>query len=488
MPASWHALPRDNWTVPVGASHAPPAVGFGFASWQCAALPVALLAGHVVLGWLLSRSKAAAAIHAMTAAVGAFGLTLSVPRPTAVLAVCCYIAGCEVLWRMCGAAIFWESAKYIMAVALVIALARRPNPRVPAAAVFYFALLLPSALLTLAHLDWTPARQQLSFNLSGPLTLSLAVIYFSNVRLRMHDLRTAAVAIGGPVAAIAAVVVLRMAALGEIDFAMDSNFGASGGFGPNQVAAILGLGGLFCLLPVLFCRLGIAEFCIALALCAALLIQSALTFARGGAYLALAAAGAVAVFLWRSRAARCRLLLSAGLLTLTAFAALPYADAWSGGLLIERFTTPDLTHRDELVRDDLAVWAEHPIFGAGPGRASEERGAELGGAAAHTEFTRALAEHGLFGLASAAILAGMIWRRFSAAVDPAEKALLAALFLWPLLFMGVNSMRLAAPSLLFGLGFAHWAPGLCQASALAEALTSGRRSWRTSRPPYRETP
>ena len=157
------------------------------------------------------------------------------------------------------------------------------------------------------------------------------------------------------------------------------------------------------------------------------------------------------------------------------------ADAFT---LFERLEKKLEAHRGQLLRDDLAVWAEHPVFGVGPGRASEERGSELGGAAAHTEYTRALAEHGLFGLASVAILAGMTWRRLTAAVEPAEKALLAALFLWALLFMGVNSMRLAAPSLLFGLAFAHWAPAPSPASALPEASTSRRSPFRTGRAPF----
>ena len=487
MPASSHTLPRGPWAAPSCSAQGPAAAWFGAAS-SGVALCGALLAGHVALGWLLSQSKAVATIHAVVATVAAFGLTLSIPRPTVVLAVCCYIAGCEVLWRMSGAAIFWETAKYVIALALVISLGRRENARAPAAAVFYFALLLPSSLLTLAYLDWTPARQQLSFNLSGPLALSLAVIYFSNVRFRMQDLRTAAMALAAPAIAIAAVVARRITALGEIDFGMDSNFAASGGFGPNQVAAVLGLGALVCLLSALFCRLGTVERWASLTLFAALLLQSALTFSRGGAYLALAASGGATLFLCRTSAARGKLLLAASVLTAAGFAALPYADAWAGGLLIERFTTPDLTHRDQLLRDDLAVWAEHPVFGVGPGRASEERGTEFGGAAAHTEYTRALAEHGLFGLASVAILAGMTWRRFSSTVDPAEKALLVALLLWPLLFMGVNSMRLVAPSLLFGLAFAHWAPATSPANAFPEAFTFRRRSRQTSRQSYRKTP
>jgi hypothetical protein len=451
-------LPHARWPAPIGAGQARLAASGWGTSWRSAELLGALLGGHAALGWAVSQSKTAATIHAIAVAAAALGLTLSVPRPTAVLGVCAYIAGCEVLWRMCGAAIFWEAAKYLMAAVLIIALARRGNARAPAAAVFYFALLLPSALLTLALLEWTAARQQLSFNLSGPFALALAVAYFSNARLRMEDLRLAAAAVAAPVTAIAAVVALRMAALGEIEFAMDSNFGSSGGFGPNQVSAMLGLGGLFCLLAALFCRPGLVERVLALGFCAVLLLQSALTFSRGGVYIAMASAGAAAVFLFRAGEARSRLLLAAGALSIAAVAGLPDADAWTGGRLIERFTTPDLTHRDELLWDDLAIWAANPVFGVGPGRAAEERGVEFGGAAAHTEFTRALAEHGLFGLASIAILGWMTLRRFSAAVAPEEKALLAALFVWPLLFMAVNSMRIAAPSLLFGLAFVRWVP------------------------------
>lgn len=425
----------------------------------CAAGLGLLLAVHAAFGWAMSQSKNAATLHAFAAAAAALGLALSVPRPRAVLIVCCYLLGCEVLWRMCGAAVFWEFGKYLTAAVLLVAMARRDDVRPSAAPLFYFAVLLPPAVQTLALLDWTSARQQLSFNLSGPLTLAMAVVYFSNVRLEMNSLRAAVVAVMAPVSAIVTVIYLRMPAAGEMEFTSDSNFAASGGFGPNQVSAILALGGLFCLVALVVCRLSRLEQIMAFAAGLIALIQSALTFSRGGLYIAAASAAAGLLFLLCERAARRKVLFTAAVLLLAGATVVPYLNDWTANRLTARFLDVDLTHRQELVRDDIAVWIANPIFGVGPGRAGEQRGAELGGAAAHTEFTRVLAEHGLWGFCSIAILGWMSWRRFSAASGPREMALVAALLTWPLLFMAINSMRLAAPSLLFGLAFARWSSG-----------------------------
>src|SRR2546430_7771451 len=51
--------------------------------------------------------------------------TLFRSRIDRVVYAAAYIAGSEVLWRMCGAAVFWESGKYAVILIFAIALARR---------------------------------------------------------------------------------------------------------------------------------------------------------------------------------------------------------------------------------------------------------------------------------------------------------------------------------------------------------------------------
>jgi uncharacterized membrane protein YjjB (DUF3815 family) len=62
-----------------------------------------------------------------------------------------------------------------------------------------------------------------------------------------------------------------------------------------------------------------------------------------------------------------------------------------------------------------------------------------------------LAEHGLFGLLALILLLVIPIRNLSRARSPADKAMVAAMAGWGLLYLLVNAMRLAAPSFLLGL-------------------------------------
>ena len=56
------------------------------------------------------------------------------------------------------------------------------------------------------------------------------------------------------------------------------------------------------------------------------------------------------------------------------------------------------TGRFDIFIADLALWDKYLIFGTGAGASKYLRGNGLSGISPHTEFTRLLAEHGLFGL------------------------------------------------------------------------------------------
>jgi O-antigen ligase len=74
--------------------------------------------------------------------------------------------------------------------------------------------------------------------------------------------------------------------------------------------------------------------------------------------------------------------------------------------------------------------------------------------AAHTEFTRVLAEHGILGLISELILFLLMWRIFRATRLVSSRATVVALLIWSLLFLLINAMRLATPSFLTGVACA----------------------------------
>ena len=93
----------------------------------------------------------------------------------------------------------------------------------------------------------------------------------------------------------------------------------------------------------------------------------------------------------------------------------------------------------------------NPIFGIGVGGSEFTDYDDGSGYTSHTEFSRLISEHGIFGLMALLILVSLIIRLFISKIDRDQKAIMASFMIWCILFMGVYSMRLAMPSLIFGM-------------------------------------
>lgn len=417
---------------------------------------LAILLGHTVLALAMRQIPAFATVHALaTAAVGIYIAAMS-PRPTRILYLAAYIAGAEVLWRMTNASVFWEFGKYLTVGLLVIAIVRLGRPsRAGLWPLVYFALLLPAIWATLSAQDEATAISDISFNLSGPLSLAVATVFLGQLRRDEIDLEKMVYGFLGPVIGIA--VLTGVGAYGnKILFGLDSNFATSGGFGPNQVSASLGLGVLAAGILALHAESGIRHRALVVGIMLALGVQSALTFSRGGLYTACLAALFGGLWLLRSPRTRLRLVLgTVAILVIAYTVVLPRLDAFTGGLMSARFLSANLTHRDELVREDLIAWAENPVLGAGPGGT---KAFHFDATVAHTEFTRLLGEHGLLGCAALLLLfymgAAAIWKTRARR----SRALAVTLVAWSGLFMLGAGMRLVAPGLAFGLALACSAP------------------------------
>jgi hypothetical protein len=105
-----------------------------------------------------------------------------------------------------------------------------------------------------------------------------------------------------------------------------------------------------------------------------------------------------------------------------------------------------------LIEADLLAFRDHPLLGVGPGQSKLYHDRTFRRVAAHTEYSRMLAEHGLFGLASLLLLVAMVGRSLLRPVPLLQKAMAAGLIAWSLLFLFHAAVRMAAPCLTFALG------------------------------------
>jgi O-Antigen ligase len=445
----------------IAAAHFPAIVGQSRAkdlsktSWGGYGV-IAFCLAHIPLAILEYKLTGLSTLHAL--AVFGLGMwwALTTPdRPVRIAYVGGYITGAEVLWRMTESQVFWEFGKYATVAIFLLAIFRSGRLKAPPIMVAYFALLVPSIGMIVMLVGFERAKGYVSFNLSGPLAMTVAAWFFSRHKLSVKQIQGVFLAAVAPVIGIAAISVYSIQTVKEtLVYTDESNYAASGGFGPNQVSAALGMGALFALMVVL---LGKTSLTLKLTMLVGLLFmaaQSALTFSRGGLYNSAGAVAFASLYLLRDARTRRKLLVLAVILfVLGSYVILPRLESASGGKLTSRFTDTGTTNRGKIAMEDLDMWREAPVLGVGPGGSGY-----YGNTTAHTEFTRLPAEHGTFGALALLLLLIAAFNCLRKPETVKGKAIVVCLIGWSFLYMLNAAMRLNAPAFTFGLAFATILP------------------------------
>ncbi len=404
---------------------------------------------HFPIALLIQRFPVVATAHAFIVLCVLLYLVFAKKPVWMIVAGMAYVAGSEILWRIGKAEVFWEFGKYLISLLAILTLIReRKFTRIAKLPALYFLCLLPS-LAVLPFFD----RQDISFNLSGPLCLVSCTVFLGVIKLQWRDIQRILIAILVGIASIGFLAIVGLASVEQMDVHGSSKI-SSAGFGPNQVSSILGLGAMIAFFHCLyFSRTKASIYSFALT-GSWLLMQCALTFSRGGFWNMLAASAIAAIILARKHKFIKPILFGClAIFLAAAFLIIPKLDEFTQGNFSKRFESLHTTGRKEIAEADLNIFIENPLFGVGPGRSVHYHYLELGSAKrAHTEYSRLLAEHGLFGVASAGVLIIIGFQRFNQKSSKEFKALILALTIWSLLYLLHASMRLSVAGFVFGLG------------------------------------
>jgi O-antigen ligase len=454
MEARTHALPQARTRPGNPSRPAAAATSSTSNDWKL----LLFVAIHAPLAILLRASPMLPTWHALASVAAGVWWASAGRRLDRAVYAACYAAGSEVLWRMTGIHLFWEYGKYGTSLILILVLIQLPSyTKTEWTAVGYLALLMPSAFITVHELGLSGARDAISFNLSGPFSLTVAILFFSSVRASALDLKVLILSLLAPITGVLTICSYSTVVASAIEFYAESNYVTSGGFGPNQVSSVLGLGALLSLFVFLQSsnRLFRGFF---LALTVAFLTQGVLTFSRGGVINAMICIGFLTVHLINQPRVRNSLFAVLVALTFVGWMiVIPRLNAFTGGALEERYTTTETGMRQTIAEEELQLWKDNPVFGVGPGMAKFARRDPLGmEVAAHTEFTRALAEHGTFGLFALLMLVFIGGRAYLLAPTSLEKAWVSSFAAWTLVEMSHSAMRVVVISLLFGMATLQW--------------------------------
>lgn len=421
-----------------------------------------LLVAHVLLAFVLDFSPYISAAYAALLLVIAVRAAL-LGRTATVIVMLAYVSAAEVLIRMTHAVIFWEFAKYSLALVAGLALlvewrrretAGRERTILP---LILILVLIPGAIYTVLQEGLTGAREALSFNLAGLVALAILSLYFWARPIDRAVAQRLLLAIMAPIVSITTLA-MHTTLTSVVQFDLMSNFRTSGGYGPNQVSSMLGLGVLAgAMLLVLMPKARGARL-VVLAFSLAMFAQALLTFSRGGVYSLGLAILVYGLQTLRTPGARGRLVLVTALASLTlVFVIYPMLENYTSGLLSARFSDLETTGRVEFALADVEAFASNPIVGVGAGQSAQfhllNKGEQV---TSHTEYTRLLAEHGIFGLVGLLALLAMLAIGYKRNSPGLNRAMSAAFAVWAGTVMLHSATRLAAISVAFALALVSW--------------------------------
>jgi len=325
-----------------------------------------------------------------------------------------YSTSFELLARMSGTSPYipYELGKYILFALLIVGILR--GYRSGHIGWIMLVLLLPALLIDEAG---TATLKNIIFNLVGPINVVLAVIFFRQLNLGEKDLFSLVRLLIYPLVSVLAYTIIKTPDLDNVEYTLNANFAASGGFGTNQVSTALGLGAFLVFLFFRYKYKLTGYRWLDLILLFAFVFRGLMTFSRGG--MIGGALGIITVFLlsliyypqnhvYNKAKTIFFVLIISTMLTATFF----YANRMTGGLLLLRYQgeTPGTlrgtrektlntitANRLKIFLDDIALWRQFPFLGTGVGASSYLRESSRG-YNSHTEISRLLAEHGIFGL------------------------------------------------------------------------------------------
>lgn len=328
----------------------------------------------------------------------------------------------EIWGRMVkGTYLLDEMGKYYLLLAIAAILLHhikeRTSPPLYHTGAFILFLIAPSLIANLGDFD----REQWVFNILGLIELAVLLILIS--RERWYIERYARTLQFGlmPVFCMLTYLIIKSPSLSNVNFLLGANFKTSAG-SSNQVATALGLGIVYTMLLLLLKRPIVKWKWVCYMLIAILFFRSFLTFSRGGVFASIVSiliAIGYAMFVNRKTFLR----YSAIMLVFAAacFFVFIKVDEMTGHKLSQRYsgeTEATITGaqektwnkvtsgRSSMVKADWNIFLSDPAFGVGPGGAKGLRykyGVPAD-AAAHTEFTRLLSEHGIGGMAAGLLL------------------------------------------------------------------------------------
>jgi len=422
-----------------------------------------LLLFHALLGWGSVFWPFLTTIWGFLAAiVGLVWIVTQKNDQHQVIIAGAYLTGSEVFLRMTGFPSH-EFVKYVVIIYFLLGLIYSGFSKNALVYGVYLLLLIPGIIWATQVLDLTlNVRKSILFNMTGPVGVGIGAWYCYQKTISWERFQQVLMALSIPMVACLVYVTIYSPTVQEVVTGTNSNNMLSGGYGPNQVATLLGLAAFCFFAQWLLYSSNRWLWLINGGLFCYTTYRGLITFSRGGIYTALIVIAVLLVVTYRYLPTTKRFVLAffAGLVAFCALAVWTYSSLQTAGMLDKRYANQDslgreksdlTTGRWELATEEINLFLENPFLGVGAAKGTQLRSERMGlqeTVASHNECTRLLAEHGLFGLIDLVILLVipiLLQRR-----NPANLFRWSCFLFW-LLSVNHSAMRTFSPAFMYGL-------------------------------------
>jgi len=417
---------------------------------------------HIVIGALLYNNEIIPKVYGYSIIFGGILYIInSKNKNNEVLYATAYMVGSEIVLRMTDGNPVYEFSKFGVIIFILVGIYFQGISKNAIAYWIFLILLIPGVILTSLELNYTISlRKEISFNVSGPVCLGVCALYTYSRKVTIDQLNNLLLCIGLPIVSCATYLTIVTPNIKDIIVGTESNSLTSGGFGPNQVSTMLGLGMFIFASRLILLSNTFVQFSINLILTMCIAYRGFITFSRGGMITGFVMIFVLLVvsFIFIDKKRKLRMLGMIVFIFIAFLGAWSYSTEQTNGLIQKRYSNQDasgrlkedqLTGRGELASEEIETFFENPIFGIGVGRNMEKRFERTGEiVVSHNEITRMIAEHGSLGILGLLII--FITPLILYVDNKYNIYLLCSLLFW-LLTINHAAMRLAAPAFLYSL-------------------------------------
>ncbi|MFM9826056.1 O-antigen ligase family protein [Flavobacterium sp.] len=425
-----------------------------------------LIAFHAAIGMIVFIAPFLSLLYGFSIVIfGAVFIIKKENKNNEALIAAAYVVGSEVFLRMTGGNPLYEISKYSVIIFLFIGMIYTGFSKNATPYWLFILLLIPGVILSTFVLNYdAQMRKTIAFNISGPVCLGIASIYTYRRKISLESMNSILLSMGLPIISMMVYLIFYAPNVRDIVTGTSSNLQTSGGFGPNQVSTIMGLG-----VFIFFSRIILESktrnmVIINISIAFIMSYRGIVTFSRGGMFTGFFMIVLLLFFLYfkSSKRGRLKLNILSILLVVGLISVWTYSSYQTSGLIEKRYANKDalgrskksnFSGREEIAKGEWNTFLKNPFFGVGVGKGVEAR-AEASGKTreqthiSHDEITRMLSEHGTLGII------GLLILFFTPLVLYLENKfnmyLLCFVLFW---IMTINhaAMRIAAPAFVYSL-------------------------------------